>query len=145
MTFYSGFPFSPTLEDYPGKPGTGPNNRPTIGSGDPYSGAAGNRSQWFKGGIGGAFLLPAAGAFGNYPIGTLFGPRFIQQDLSLAKTFHLTERVGFTLRTEAANAFNHTNLGGPNNDVQSSTAGQITSLAAGGTMRRLQFSGTIKF
>ena len=147
MTFYSGFPFSPTLEDYAGKPNTGPNNRPTIGSGDPYSGAAGNRSQWFRGIKQGstAFGLPAPGAFGNYPIGTLFGPRFIQQDLSLAKTFRLTEKVGFTLRTEAANAFNHTNLGGPNNDVQSSTAGQITSLAAGGTMRRLQFSGTIKF
>ena len=145
MTYYSGFPFSPTLENYPGKPSTGPNNRPVLGSGDVYAGAAGNRSQWFKGGIGTTFLLPAPNTFGNYPTAILFGPRFIQQDLSLAKTFHITERIGFTLRTEAANAFNHTNLGSPNNDVQSSTAGQITSLAAGGTMRRLQFSGTIKF
>ena len=29
------------------------------------------------------------------------------------KTFHVTERVGFTLRTDATNVFNHTNLGSP--------------------------------
>ncbi len=50
------------------------------------------------------------------------------------------------LRTDATNIFNHTNLGGPNTDIQSPTAGQITSLAfAGNNMRRLQFSGTINF
>jgi Carboxypeptidase regulatory-like domain/TonB dependent receptor len=145
MTFYSGFPFSPTLETYPGAPNQGPNNRPVLGTGDPYAGAQGNRNQFFVGGIGGAFLLPSANTFGNYPINTLIGPLFIQQDISLAKTFKVTERVGFVLRTDAANAFNHTNLGSPNADVQSSSAGQITSIAPGGTMRRLQFSGTIKF
>ena len=148
MTYYSGFPFSPTLENYGstgGQPNVGPNNAPNIGSGDPYSGAQGNRNQWFVGGLGGAFVAPAAGTFGNYPINTLFGPHFIQQDLSLAKTFKLTERFGFTLRTDASNAFNHTNLGTPNTDVQSSNAGQITGGAAGGTMRRIQFSGTLKW
>jgi hypothetical protein len=145
MTYYSGFPFSPTLENYPGKPNTGPNGRPNLGSGDPYSGAAGNRSQWFVGGLGTTFLAPAAGTFGNYPINTLIGPQFIQQDLTLAKSFKITERVSFRLRTDAANAFNHTNLGGPNSDVQASNAGQITGIAAGGSMRRLQFSGTISF
>lgn len=147
-TYYSGFPFSPTLENYGsagGQPNAGPNNRPDLGSGDPYAGAQGNRNQWFVGGIGGSFLIPAGNTFGNYPINTLFGPHFIQQDLSLAKTFKLTERIGLTLRTDASNVFNHTNLGLPNGDVQSPSAGQITGLAAGGTMRRLQFSGTIKF
>jgi hypothetical protein len=148
MTYYSGFPFSPTLENYGaqgGQPNAGPNNRPNLGSGDPYSGAQGNRNQWFVGGIGSAFLIPSANTFGNYPINTLLGPRFIQQDISLAKTFKLSERFGFILRTDASNAFNHTNLGLPNSDVQSPNAGQITGLAAGGTMRRLQFSGTITF
>jgi hypothetical protein len=147
-TYYSGFPFSPTLENYGaqgGQPGTGPNNRPNLGTTDPYAGAQGNRNQWFVGGVGGAFLIPTANTFGTYPINTLFGPHFIQQDLTLAKTFKLTERVGFTLRADADNAFNHTNLGSPNGDVQSPNAGQITGLAPGGTMRRMQFSGTIKF
>jgi len=147
-TYYTGFGFSPTLENYGaqgGQPNQGPTNRPDIGSGNPYAGAQGNRNQWFVGGIGTAFLIPAANTFGNYPINTLFGPHFIQQDLTLAKSFRLTERVGFTLRTDARNAFNHTNLGLPNSDIQSPSAGQITGLAGGAYMRSLQFSGTIKF
>jgi len=146
-TFYSGFPFSPSLENYGSgiQPNVGPNNRPNLGTGSPYAGAKGNRSQWFVGGVGGAFLFPASNTFGNYPIDTLFGPHFIQQDLSMSKTFRLTERIGFVLRTDARNAFNHTNLGTPNSDVQSPNAGQITGLAGGAFMRSLQFSGTIKF
>jgi hypothetical protein len=144
-TYYSGFGFSPTLEDYPGKPNAGPNNRPNIGSGDPFAGAQGNRNQWFVGGVGSTFLLPSANTFGNYPINVLFGPRFIQQDLSLGKTFQLTERFSFQLKADAQNAFNHTNLGSPNSDVQSPNAGQITGIAGGGVMRRLQLSGTIRF
>lgn len=147
MTYYSGFPFSPTLENYGSgiQPNVGPNNRPNIGSGNPYAGAQGNRNQWFVGGIGGAFLFPSSNTFGNYPINTMFGPQFIQQDLSIFKSFRLTEKVSFILRTDARNAFNHTNLGLPNSDVQSPSAGQITSLAGGAYMRSLQFSGTIKF
>ena len=147
-TYYSGFPFSPSLENYGaqgGQPNQGPTNRPNLGSGDPYAGAQGNRNQWFVGGIGGSFLIPSANTFGNYPINTLFGPHFIQQDLTLAKTVKFNERFGLTLRADASNAFNHTNLGGPNNDVQSPNAGQITGLAGGGTMRRVQFSGTVRF
>ncbi|WP_180541845.1 hypothetical protein, partial [Nevskia soli] len=48
-------------------------------------------------------------------------------------------------RTDARNAFNHTNLGTPNSDIQSTNFGQITGLAAGANMRSLQFSGTIAF
>jgi hypothetical protein len=147
-TYYSGFPFSPSLENYGsqgGQPNDGPNNRPNIGTGNPYSGAQGNRNQWFVGGIGSAFLIPSANTFGNYPINTLFGPHFIQQDLSLSKSFRITERISFMLKTDAANVFNHTNLGLPNSDVQSPSAGQITGLAGGAVMRQLQFSGTVKF
>jgi hypothetical protein len=90
--------------------------------------------------------LPAPGTFGNYPINTLYGPRFFQQDLSLMKQFSISERLKFTLRADARNAFNHTNLGTPNSDVQSSTVGQITGLAfGGGNMRLLQYSGTINW
>jgi hypothetical protein len=113
-TYYSGFGFSPTLENYGstgGQPNQGPNNRPNIGNGDPYVGAQGNRNQWFVGGIGGAFLIPAPNTFGNYPINTLFGPHFIQHDIALAKSFKMTERFSFVLPADAANAFNHTNLG----------------------------------
>ena len=147
-TYYSGFPFSPYLTNYGsqgGQPNTGPNNRPDLGTGSPYSGAQGNRNQWFVGGIGTTFLIPAANTFGNYPINSLYGPHFIQQDLSAFKTFKFTERISFQLRTDARNIFNHTNLGLPNANVQQASAGQITSIAGGGYMRSLQFSGTVRF
>ena len=148
-TFQTGLPFNPTLENYgPGtQPNVGPNNRPDKGSADPFSGASKDRNQWFVGGVGTAFLFPASNTFGNYPIGVLFGPHFIQQDFAIMKAFHLTERVAFTLRLDSNNIFNHTNLNLPNSDVQSSTAGQITNTAFNGlaTMRKLQYSATINF
>jgi hypothetical protein len=156
MTYYSGFGYSPTLENY-GSQGGQPyvnGSRPDVGTGNPYAGAQGNRNQWFVGGCtstgcasNSAFAIPAANTFGDYPINTLYGPQFINLDFSLMKTFHLTERIGFTLRTDARNVLNHTNLGSPNTDIQSANAGQITGLAAGtgGYMRTLQFSGTIAF
>jgi len=154
-TYYSGFPFSPTFANsYTGKPNIGPASRPNQGTGSVYAGAQGNRNQWFQGCpvtngaadcSSGEFLYPAANTFGNYPINTLYGPHFIQQDLTLAKTFKLTEKLGFTLRADASNVFNHTNLGLPNTNVDQASAGQITGLAAGATVRKMQFSGTIKF
>lgn len=147
-TYYTGFGFSPTLENYGsqgGQPNQGPNNRPNLGTGDPYAGAKGDRNQWFVGGLGTTFMVPSANTFGNYPINTLFGPHFIQQDLTIAKTVRFSERIGLTLRGDSSNVFNHTNLGGPNGDIQSPSAGQITGLAGGGTMRRMQFSATLKF
>ncbi len=148
--YYSGVPFSPTMDSYPGRPNTGPNNRPSIGSGSPYAGATGDRNQWFVGcpaGVctSGPFVNPAPNTFGNYPINTLIGPHFISQDASLMKVFSITERFKFTLRADATNVFNHTNLGLPNQDVQSSTVGQITGTAFGNgyLMRRIQYTGSI--
>ncbi len=144
-TWYSGLPFMPTLETYPGQPYTGPNNRPNMGSGTPYPSTQ-NRNQWILPLSSGAYTLPAPNTFGNYPINTLIGPSFFEQDASLMKVFSLSERFKFTLRGDARNVFNHTNLGLPNSDIQSGTVGQITGLAyGGGNMRLLQYSGTISW
>jgi hypothetical protein len=144
-TYYSGFPFSPTIGNgYTGQPGTGPNNRPMAGTAITYENT---RNEWFSTTSAASTYLPAAGTFGNYPINTLFGPHYIQQDLSMAKTFKLTEKLGFTLRADSTNLFNHTNLGLPNTNIDQGNVGQITGLAAGtgNYMRRMQFSGTIRF
>ncbi len=67
--WYSGIPFEPTIGDYPAgtvRPYTGPNNRPDLKPGcDPFEGAAGGRQQFFKGGLGDCFLVPANNTFGN--------------------------------------------------------------------------------
>jgi outer membrane receptor protein involved in Fe transport len=151
-SIYSGIPFMPTLENYGSgiQPYTGPNNRPDVGSGSPYPGTK-NRNQWIVGCPAGScttgpYLFPASNAFGNYPVNTLYGPWFFDQDASVMKQFSITERLKFTLRTDARNAFNHTNLATPNADVQSGTVGRITGLAfGGGNMRLLQYSGTISW
>ena len=151
-TYYSGIPFNPSLGGTHTAP-VGPNDRPDKGSGDPYKGAQGNRNQWFLGttiqaieaGNGGAWALPATNTFGNYPINQLYGPLFINQDISLSKAFALTERWRFTLRGDASNAFNHANLSTPNTNILDPNAGQITALVGTYQMRRLQFSGTINF
>jgi hypothetical protein len=59
------------------------------------------------------------------------------------KSFAITERVRFELQWEAFNAFNRTNLAGPNAQIDSSTAGQITNIAD--IMRRMQLSATVRF
>jgi hypothetical protein len=97
----------------------------------------------------GPYLYPTGNTFGNYPIDTLIGPRFINFDFTALKWFNITERVSFGLRMDSRNVLNHTNLGGPNSDVTAPNAGQITNIAFGGNngvgMRTLQFSGTLKF
>jgi hypothetical protein len=141
-TYYSGFGYTPTFDAPPGavRPDVGPNNIPDKGTADPFEGARKDRTQWYSGGLGSAFLLPANGQFGRYPINSLKGPPFINQDVALAKAFRITEQSRFTLRGEAYNVFNHTNLGMPERNVTSGNAGQINSIAFGSQMRRLQFA-----
>jgi hypothetical protein len=131
----------------------GPNNRPNVGSGAVYA-ASPNRNQWITGCPDqncstGPYLWPSSNTFGNYPIDTLYGPHFIDQDFSIMKTFRITEKVNFGFRMDSTNFFNHTNLNTPNTDVMSPQVGQITSIAFGGNngigMRKLQFSGNIRF
>ncbi|HTT65066.1 MAG TPA: hypothetical protein VMG35_24615, partial [Bryobacteraceae bacterium] len=155
-TFYTGIPFSPSLGNNYGpnvKPIGGPNNRPNLGSGGVYPSTQ-NRDQWFLGCpngdcSSGPYAYPDSYTYGNYPIDSLIGPHFINTDFQISKQFHITERVAFALRMDSRNFFNHTNLGGPNNNIQDPKVGQITGIAFGGAngtgMRTLQFSGKISF
>jgi hypothetical protein len=155
-TFYSGLPLYPSLENYGpnAQPWAGPNNIPDTGSGPLYPSNP-NRNQWITGCpdqkcTSGAYLYPASYTFGNFSNGgAMFGPHFINEDFSIMKNFHITERVTFGFRMDSTNFFNHTALNTPNTDVQSTSVGQITSIAFGGNngygMRRLQFSGNIRF
>lgn len=137
------------------RPNQGPGGRPDAGTKDPsdVGGATGDRNHFFggifnvpgdpKSGLSGAFGVPADNTFGNIGYNTLFGPKFIQQDMSLAKRFSFWHegKIHAELRAEAFNVFNHTNLGDPNNDITSPQVGQITGLVgAFGTMRRFQYA-----
>jgi hypothetical protein len=102
---------------------------PTIGS--TLGAKVHTVSCWFNFG---AFETPAEqgnGAFGFGRRNTLFGPKLSDVNLSLAKTWHYKERAGLTLRADFVNVFNHPSFSLPNNDLNGSNVGTITSLANG--------------
>jgi len=154
-TFLSGEPYTVAIGAYPS--GYAAQNvgiaYPDRGSASPYTGAAHNRAQWFQGcstaalanGTCTAFQLPAANAFGNYGFDDLYGPIYINQDMGIMKGIKVTEKYKLTLKADAFNVFNHTNLGLPDATITDAIAGKITSIAAAANMRRLQFALRMDF
>jgi hypothetical protein len=81
------------------------------------------------------FAAEAKGTYGNLGRNTLIGPGAIRFDVSLTRTFRITERWQVTPRFEAFNVINHTNFSQPNVALNTSTFGVITnvfSAAVGG-------------
>ena len=78
-----------------------------------------------------AFVLPAAGLYGNLGRNTVIGPGFSNIDFTLVKTTTLTERMKLDFRAEFFNLLNHANFGLPNIKVfnssraRSGNAGQV--------------------
>jgi outer membrane receptor protein involved in Fe transport len=146
-TWETGVPFTPGYSDCGGDVDTGPCRPNLVGNAIPSNQ---NQNQWFIGTGGqelsangmtiGPWQRPARGAFGNVGDNSFFGPHFWQVDMSLFKNFKITEKVTGQFRAESFNSFNHVNLGQPNGTVDSSSAGQITGLAAGAAMREWDFA-----
>jgi hypothetical protein len=92
-----------------------------------------------------AFALPAQFTFGNSPRNVLRGPNYKQTDVSLMKNIPLGKDVRFQVRAEVYNLFNRANFANPNTSFGSAAFGQITALATGATMRRIQLGGKLIF
>ena len=99
-----------------------------------------NRYEWFDPT---AFTVPDLYVYGNSGRNIIAGPHFTAADLSLQKAFAFTERVHLDLKWDAFNAFNHPNLANPNASVDTSTAGQITSIVD--FRRRMQIGAQLTF
>ncbi len=93
----------------------------------------------------GVWSRPQPGTFGNVARDSFFGPHLFNADMSLSKTFKLTEKVNAQFRAESFNTFNHVNLGQPTATVDSPTAGQIFSIASLSQMRKWQFGLRLAF
>jgi hypothetical protein len=73
---------------------------------------------------GGTVLVPAQwGQFGNMHRNMFRGPGYQNVDMSLAKSFKLTEKLSLQLRGEFFNIFNHTNFAGVSANLESQSAG----------------------
>jgi hypothetical protein len=103
----------------------------------------------------GQYLNPAA--FAMVPVGTISrvpirpgnagfrvarGPGQWNVDLGLGKSFNMRESVKLDLRMDMFNAFNHTNFGNPNANINTPDFGKITSTRGARTIQihsRLSF------
>ncbi len=83
-----------------------------------------------------AFGVPPPYTPGNLGYGTFDGPGLFSMDLSIYKTFSITERKRLQFRTEFFNIPNHVNFNNPGLTLGTSTFGVITSA---GDPRVLQF------
>jgi hypothetical protein len=149
-TVESGFPFSPNSsrqDNLNGEFGQRPDVVPGVNPNDVSGGRT--RDHWYN---------PAAFdtsfpccRWGNAGRSTMRGPGYVSADWAFWKELSFktplnADQTRLQIRWENYNFFNRTNLGLPNNTVDSSTAGRITSLAGAGggfgiigPMRRMQF------
>lgn len=145
-TMLSGFPFTPQVGS--NRSGDGDTRNPDRPNYNPsFNGpiVTGNPNQWFNPA---AFLVPAAGTYGNVGRGVLSGPGLGELDTSLFRNFRLREALTLQFRAEFFNVLNHVNFGTPNATVFSGTAisptaGIITSTAT--TSRQIQFGLKLMF
>ena len=94
--------------------------------------------QWFTT----SSFADAIGHFGNSSSGNLLGPGIELWDLSAIKNVKFGERASFQFRAEFFNAFNHTNFDAVTVNVDSDSAGQVTSTH---DPRNIQLGGKIYF
>ena len=92
---------------------------------------------------GSVFTLPTSDApFGTLGRNAFRAPGFTQWDLGVTKNFNFTERVRLQFRSEFFNLLNHTNLGIPNQQANSTAFGSITGTFPA---RQVQFGIKLMF
>lgn len=75
----------------------------------------------------GLSVAQGAGRFGTLGRNVFHGPGLVSADISLAKTFKITERHNLMFRAEGFNFINHTNFFNPSGNIGSATFGRITA------------------
>jgi len=143
----TGLPFTVSAPDNSFTGGSHASRANQIG--DPFSGASQNPSDIVTGGPG-YFISPlafgpaAVGTFGTLAPRAFHGPGYMSLDLSIFKSFKLTESSRIEFRSEFFNAFNHPNFAIPGASITSpGSFGKISSTV--GDPRDIQFALKIYF
>ena len=139
----SGHFFSPTYS------GSDPSNTNTVG-GLPNRVCNGNLpssqrnvNHWFDASC---FAPPTPGMLGNSGPFVLEGPGYNNQNVSIAKTFAITERFRFTFTASASDAFNHPNFYLPQANISvPGSVGRISSMVDGAASRQVELRGRLQF
>ena len=149
VTLRSGVPFTPVLSfdrarALPRSGGDG--QRPDWAPGFSEDNVVtGNPEQYFDPN---AFLVPAAGTFGNVPRNPMTGPGYATWSMAVFKNFELGDRRRLQIRFETYNLLNRANFALPSATVFSATgpvenAGEITDII--GTARQIQIGAKFEF
>jgi hypothetical protein len=118
----------------------GGQDRPNTTGADPnLPGDQQTIARWFNTD---AYVVQAAGTFGNTDRNTVIGPGISNVDASLIRNFRLGSRT-LQLRVEAFNVLNNPIWNDPSTTLSSSTYGAITSTRR--PMRELQIGGKFVF
>jgi hypothetical protein len=133
-TLQSGLPFTPTISGDVANTGVGSQRPNVIGR----STLVRNPNCWFYASANAlcrslapnttnAFAVPTTHTYGNGGINTLRADGLVQFDMSLIKSFKFTDSISLELRGSFYNIFNHTTFAAPSTNIDSTTAGIITS------------------
>ena len=117
LSFHTGQPFTVFTET--DNSGTNELVQRVNQIGDPFAGVShkmvtANGTKFVQWVSPSAFALPALGTLGTMGRNQLYGPGFKDVDLSVLKTFRISERFNLQFRTEIFNLFNWANLAPPN-------------------------------
>jgi hypothetical protein len=109
--------------------------------GDPRAVPGGqNINSWFNTN---AFAAPAPGTFGNMGRNIVFGPGLSALNVSLIKTFSITERIKLEFSANATNVVNHPSFALPDKVIGPGHRGQITGTSVGA--RQMELIAKIRF
>jgi len=145
VTIESGLPVNINLSGTQGGNFVGGNNRPDlVGAIDYQHTVLSTGTQQIQYFSPSAFGLPAPGAWGTFAHNGLTGPGRDNWNISLFKSFALSESRGsrFELRLETFNTWNHTQFNGTDDTVGDAHFGQFNSAF---DPRILQLGGKIYF
>jgi hypothetical protein len=153
VNYFSGTPLGPFTAPTPLSSGwNGGNNRPNVSAGDLMN-ANFDRSNFELSSTSSPsntylnkamFSAPAALALGGGAkrYSSVRGFPTMNEDLALAKTNHITEKVRLSIRAEFLNALNRHQLGGISASFSNANFGQVTSVSGN---RQMQVSARLDF
>lgn len=141
--FETGMPFTISVFGDTANAGSILGENPIRGNytGQPiYSAGTHSSAEWFNPA---AFAAPPAYTFGDVGRNSLYGPSLQTLDMTVAREFRVSEKLGLQIRGEAFNSLNQVNLGTPNRYVNEPQFGTDTTTMTPG--RELQLSARLSF
>ncbi len=140
FTYQGGFPVTPLVAGDNSETLTYA-DRPNVIPGAPiFLPSNHDPAQWFNPA---AFQVAPLGQYGNAGKGIIEGPHLIELDFAAMKNLRFGERYNLQIRGEAFNIANHPNFASPNSQVNTPSAGTITSTVT--TSRQIQLGMKFTF